>query len=256
MASSSNTKMTALVVAGAAAAATVLYYLLRSDSTEASQPVMKTRKAKGDEMTKEEVVEVLSEICNAQEKVKKVLKDITAELLVKKYTFNQTYSRFAATHPEDPMEKYGISTMQLDKQIDKYQDDPDVQSLIGRLMGEPSGLNHAGSKGKTTPHETVVAIHDFMLKELQAIAAEFQENPAKQTMETKIVIMAAQAFVAAKVEEKFNLNADDIEVAVLTGHDRLKDDQEFVRINVLMQSTMRQLMGPSFPYDDAMMGAE
>lgn len=63
----------------------------------------------------------------------------------------------------------------------------------------------------------------------------------------KVVTIAAQAYVGARVQEKFDLSSEDIESAVLIHHQALASDSEFACVNMQIQATMNQLMGSQFP---------
>lgn len=231
-----------LVAAGAAGVAGVLYYLLREEPEAKFVPQEdKEKKVRVEDVTKEQVRQILSEIVEQQEKMKAHMKKLTRELLDKRMAFDQTYERVKAVQPEDPLEKYGLSMMDFDQLLNKHQTDPQVREGIARIMGVPD--NAGPAQGSTVPAKRVIEVHAFMLEELEKLLGHFNTIKEKGTYDMKTVTLAAQAVVGAKVEEKFHLTSEDIERAVIKHHTTLATDQEFASVNMKMQHTMALLMG-------------
>lgn len=238
-----------LIYAGSAAGVgAVLYYLLREEpevkripSDEDSKD--KKTKLRVDDVTKEQVHQILNEIVDSQEKMRTHMKSLTRELLAKPLTFEQTYQRVQEVQPEDPLERYGLSMMDFDQLLNKHQHDPQVREGIVRIMGVPDPTSSQPEKGSTVPARTVVDVHAFMLEELEKVVRHFNTIKHQGNFDMKTVTLAAQAVVGAKVEEKFSLTSEDIERAVINHHTSLATDQEFAQINMKMQQTMAQLMG-------------
>jgi len=238
----------AALAGSAAAAGVVAYYLFKNDSTEAQQS--ETKKEKGrvnvDEMTRNDVLEILQDILKSQETMKTVMKSLTQELIKNQLTLNQTYNKIKVSQPEDPLDKYGVSMADFDVLLEKHQHDPNVRDAISRIMGAPSNMN-LNSKIQGVSRKTIVQIHEFMLTELKKLVEEFQKHPDRLTLDARTLTMTAQAIIGARVESKFGLTSDEIESAVLFNHSSLISDSEFARVNVQMQQTMSQLMGSQFP---------
>lgn len=231
-----------LVAAGAAGVAGVLYYLLREEPEAKFVPQEdKEKKVRVEDVTKEQVRQILSEIVEQQEKMKAHMKKLTRELLDKRMEFEQTYQRVKEVQPEDPLEKYGLSMMDFDQLLNKHQADPQVREGIARIMGVPDSAGPA--QGSTVPAKRVIEVHAFMLEELEKLLSHFNTIKNKASYDMKTVTLAAQAVVGAKVEEKFNLTSEDIERAVIKHHTTLATDQEFASVNMKMQHTMALLMG-------------
>merc|ERR1712217_570318 len=89
----------------------------------------------------------------------------------------------------------------------------------------------------------VVEVHKFMLKEFEKILDLFMTLPNKESYDTKITIIVAQAIMGMNVEQKFGLTSDEIESAVLMYHTMLATDQEFANVNIQIQHAMGKLMG-------------
>lgn len=240
-------KKALVVAAGAAGVIGVVYYLLREEPEakyvppDGSDRKDKDKKVRVDDVTKEQVQQILGEIVEQQEKMKMHMKKLTKELREKKMQFEETYTRVREVQPQDPLEKYGLSMQDFDQLLNKYHNDPQVRDGIQRIMGLPdtSGAN----QGNVVAAKRVIEVHAFMLEELEKLVQHFASIKDKNSYDLKTVTLAAQAVVGAKVEEKFNLTSEDIERAVIKHHHHLATDQEFAHVNMKMQAAMTQLMG-------------
>jgi len=246
-------KKTLLAAGGAAGVAAALYYLLKEESTTKKRLATETAvehkaaaKPKVDEISKEQVHQILQEILKSQEQMKHYMKDLTKELCSKSLSFEQTYQRVKEVQPEDPLEKYGLSMMEFDQLLDKHQSDAHVKDAIARIMGAPTPGSTTSEKVKSISLNNIIEVHKFMLKELDKLVQNFQTMPNKESYDMKTVTIAAQACVGSKVEGTFGITSEDIETAVLVHHTTLATDQEFASINIQIQQTMGKLMGTPF----------
>lgn len=239
-----------LAAGGAAAAGAVLWYVLKEDADEKVSHLSGGEGGKGkvpvEEITKEQVLEILEEIITSQEQMKQYMKELTKELIAKKLSFTETYTRVKELQPDDPLEKHGLSMMDFDQLLDKNQNDPKVREAIAKIMGAPNPNTAASDQVNNITVKKIVEVHAFMLDELKKLVKDFQDLPNASSFDMKTVTIAAQALVGSKVEENFKLTSDDIEQAVLMHHANLATDQQFASINIAMQSTMGQLMGSQF----------
>jgi len=239
-----------IAVGGAVGVGAVLYYLLKEDAektksigSEEKSRSLKTRAIPVEEITKEQVLQVLQEIIQSQELMKGYMKELTKELLSKQLSFPEIYKRVEEVQPKDPLEKYGLSMMDFDQLLDKHQSDPAVRQSIATIMGTPTENTVTSEKVQGITVQKILDVHRFMLTELEKLAAKFQEMPDKSKYEVKTVTIAAQAIVGAKVEEEYGITSEDIESAVLLYHMWLSTNKEFADINVQIQHTMGMLMG-------------
>jgi len=145
--------------------------------------------------------------------------------------------------PNDPLEKYGLSMMEFDQLLDKYQSDPMVREAIAKIMGAPNPANTQSAKVQEITVKQIIAVHKFMLEELEELVSVYQGLQKSKDLDMKTVTIVAQAMVGAKMEEKFNIASEDLESAVLVYHTMLATDQEFATINLKIQHTMGKLMG-------------
>eukprot|EP00921_Rhytidocystis_pertsovi_P017406 GHVQ01027388.1.p1 GENE.GHVQ01027388.1~~GHVQ01027388.1.p1 ORF type:complete len:244 (+),score=36.90 GHVQ01027388.1:179-910(+) len=238
-------KQILLATGGAVAAGAVVYYLLREEPAALHDPKAgdkDKKKINVQEITRDQVLEILHDIIKSQDKMKTIMKQLTKELIKDGYSFQMTYDRVKEVQPEDPLERYGVSMNDFDQLLDRYQHEPNIRDAIARIMGAPQSST-VPPKVHSITKATVVKVHGFMLAELKKLVEEFQRLPNKSKFDMKTVTIAAQALVGARVEEQFQLTSEDIEAAVLMHHQQLASDGDFARINVLMQSTMAQLMG-------------
>lgn len=241
-------KKIAIAGLGAAGAAAILYCLTKEEpkkklQAEAGNQQLSTGKSKVEELAKEDVQQILKEIIESQEKMKKYMKDLTKELRTKSMSFDETYDRVRKVQPSDPLEKHQLTMMEFDQLLDKYQSDQMVREAIAKIMGTPNANNVASEKVQGITVKTIIEVHNFMLKELEELVDKYQSMQKGRELDMKTVTIVAQAIVGAKMEEKFDITSEDIESAVLMYHTMLATDQEFANINLKIQHTMGKLMG-------------
>lgn len=243
-----------LAAGGAAGVAAALCYLLKEEPAAGTEsraqaagvPPAAVSKSKVEDITKEQVHQILQEIIKSQDLMKTYMKDLTKELLSKKLDFEQTYKRVKEVQPADPLEQYGLSMMDFDTLLNNHQNDPQVREAIAKIMGAPSPSSVTSEKIQAITVQKIIEVHTFMLKELEKLVDEFSSKPNKDSYDLKTVTIAAQAIVGSKVEEQFKITSEDIESAVLMYHTMLATDQDFANINIKIQQTMGKLMGSSF----------
>lgn len=246
-----------LVAGGAAGACAVLYYLLREEAEAGKEAVVAEddekkkapRRPRVEEISKEQVVQILDQIIKSQEQMKVKMKEITKHLLANKMTFEETYNRVKDVQPSDPLEVHGLSMQDFDTLLDRHSSDPGVREAIQTIMGAPSpGSGEGGaSGGQDISVKNLVEVHKQMHEELETLVKDFQNMPNKERYDLKTVTIAAQALVGTKVQERFGYSTEDIEAAVLQNHCELAKDQEFAMINMQIQQTMGKLLGQQFP---------
>jgi len=254
MSSSFDWKKVVVATGAVAAGGAVLYYLLKDDaevsrwkpsatgaSSTVSAPV--TSKPNIEEITKETVQQILEQIIKSQEQMKVHMKALTKELLTKQMNFEQTYQRVREVQPKDPLEQYGLSMLQFDHILDKFQGDPAIREAIAKIMGAPDPSNATSDKIQSITVKKIIEVHTFMQEELSKLVDHVQGMPRKDDLDMKTVTIAAQAIVGSKMEEKFSITSEDIESAVLLYHTMLATDQTFAQLNMQIQTTMSKLMG-------------
>lgn len=238
---------------GAAGIAAVIYCLtketkpprLKDSLAQESKGVPGDGKTKVEDIPKETVSTILKEIIDSQEQMKAYMKTLTKELKTKQMDFQQTYNRVRKMQPDDPLEKHGLSMMEFDQLLDKHQGDPKVREAIAKIMGAPNPANTQSAKVQEITVKEIIAVHKFMLEELEKLVKVYQDvqKEGLAELDMKTVTIVAQAMVGAKMEEKFNFASEDLESAVLLYHTMLATDQEFAVINQQIQHTMSKLMG-------------
>jgi hypothetical protein len=234
MGESSNLTKFALVAGAAAAAAAVFAYLYSRESKPARKSVS------ADEVTREELLEILAEIQVAHDKMKLVTKQLSSEILSSNLNFEQTYRKVLATQPVDPLDKYGLSMVDFDRLLEREQHDPTVRAALAKLMAAPEAESLASAKDLSVSQ--IFDIHRFILAELQAVISEVQTLRPGAKYDSKTVMIAAQAIVGARVEGKFGATGDDVEAATAKLALALNGNAEFNNLNLQIQQAMTQLM--------------
>lgn len=237
-----------LAAGGAAGVAAVLYCLLKEEpqSTSLLQEPDEKKKDRGvslDEITKEQVQQILQEIIKSQEQMKGYMKKLTQELLDNSLDFEQTYKRVKEVQPEDPLEKHGLSMTDFDQLLEKHQNDPSVREAIAKIMGAPSPSSAPSDKVQSITVDKIKEVHLFMLRQLEKLNDQFQALPNRKDYDMKTVTIAAQAIMGSKIEQTYKITSEDIESAVLLHHTELANDMEFSQTNINITTTMAKLMG-------------
>lgn len=246
-----------LGLGAAAAGGAVLYYLMKeSDSEDKGSPATNTSaratgtssvaasnsKPNVEDIKKETVQRILEDIIKSQEQMKVHMKALTKELLTKQLNFDQIYQRVREVQPKDPLEDHGLSMCQFDSILDRYQSDPTIRESIAKIMGAPDPSNAATDKVQSITVQKIIEVHTFMHEELSKLVDHVQALPQKDDLDMKTVTIAAQAIVGSKMEEKFSITSEEIEMAVLQYHTMLATDQNFAQLNMQIQNTMSKLM--------------
>lgn len=224
------------IVAGSAAAVVGLGYLLmkRRGSAKGGRRAVDT-------ITKDQVIEIIDEIAEAQNQMRKITQNAISEVLAKKLTFDETFELCLRTQPADPLRKYNLTTGDFDNLLDREQHDPHVRQKLAKIMGLiEAGDGAVGSAKPIKPIDVskLISIHQFMLDELNKVAVELEPRMRREAIDMRALAIAAQVLVGAKVQEKFSVETDDIEAALIQHHETLSNDKKFGVINEEIQSLM------------------
>jgi len=246
-------KKALLCAAGAGGVAAVLWYLLREEAEGQAGEDGAAAPEGGDDsksgqatvsaqdVSKDQVIRILGEMVASQERMKVLMKELKVKMLAKEMDFAEAYEQVSSVQPDDPLERNGLSMSDFDQVISKYQQDPQVMQGIMQIMGMPD--ESKAGPGKPVSVAEVIAVHVFMLQELESQLKDFSKVKSGKAWDMKTVALASQAIVAAKVEKKYGLTSEDIESAVMQNRQSLGSNQEFAEINQKMQIAMSQLMG-------------
>lgn len=231
-------KQMLLIAGGAAATGVALYYLLREDGADRRERESDPKKLTKNEATKEQVLMVLRDILTTQEKMKGLMKKFTQKFVEEDCTFEEACTMVSKQHPEDPLRRYGLSMTDFDGLLDKFQQDPEVKDSVLSIMGSASAPTPTPQAYQISK-ERLIEVHEFMRDELQNLAGEAGSWPK---VDNKVLTLAAQAYVGAKVQKKFGLTGEDIEGAVLLNHKELASNAAFTLVNMAIQKTMNDLI--------------
>jgi hypothetical protein len=231
--SSSTVTKVAIAATLALGAAAVVAFLMKRESKKTPKQVS------ADEVTREELLQILNEIQLAHDKMKIVTKQLSSEILGNNLNFDQTYQKVLNTQPVDPLDKYGLSMADFDRLLEREQHDPAVRQSLAKLMAAPEPETMATSRELSVGQ--ILDIHRFILAELQAVISEVQALRVGK-YDAKTVMIAAQAIVAARVERKFGASGDDVEAATAKLALALNGNAEFNNVNLQIQHVMTQLM--------------
>lgn len=191
-----------------------------------------------EDISKDVLYQMLEELTESHDKIKDQSKMITQELLATpSISFEETYQRVTKILPDDPLDRLGLSMMDFDTLLDRHQKDPEIRRLVAEIMGASTP---ASDRVATLTVKEITVIHEFMLDALKHLTEELQQHH-----ELRTVTIAVQCILNAKLEAKFNVTSEDLEIAVLKNHTELATDADFVNVSVEMQSIMGTLLGGS-----------
>ena len=223
-----------LAVAGTA------YYIAKRSSLSVGG---RSGKRKVDQITKEQVIQIIDEIAAAQSKMKGITQTAIGEVIEKNMTFEQTYDYCVKIQPTDPLQKYGLTTGDFDLLLDREQHDHRVRERLAKIMGMQESTDElataSGRTRKSLEVKELVNIHEFMLEELKSVSSEVDTKLKRGSgVDMRALAVAAQVLVGAKVQEKFGVDTDDIESSIIKNHDMLSRDAKFASVNEEIQRLM------------------
>lgn len=195
-----------------------------------------------DRVSKEKLRQILQEVLQAQKEMEELMQRLIAELRAKPLSFEDIYQHVQKVAPGDPLDKHGITTLEFDALIDEHQGDQAVRDSIAKIMGMPTPSSKTPDSVQQITVKQVVDIHTFMLAELHVLLESYDAK----SHDSKVAVVAIQALVGAKIEQKFKLASKDVEAAVLMHHTMLATDADFAKLNVDIQTAMGKLAGSSF----------
>eukprot|EP00928_Gymnodinium_smaydae_P087285 TRINITY_DN71563_c0_g1_i1.p1 TRINITY_DN71563_c0_g1~~TRINITY_DN71563_c0_g1_i1.p1 ORF type:complete len:251 (-),score=93.91 TRINITY_DN71563_c0_g1_i1:160-912(-) len=242
-----------MAAGGAAAAAGVLYYLLREEAEvdpsalDAGEEA-KVKGAKRGEVSREEMIEILTEMVETQKKLKASMKALAKDMASKPIAFEDVYAKVKDAQPtQDPLERRGLSMADFETPLQKHQNDPAIMQLMGQLMGgDPTNGGANPAKVKSITVDKIIEINAFMLQELQSFITSFTARDDKVNFDMKTVVTASQAMLDAKVTSKFQVASEEIEAAIMANQGELIKHQKFIETHMKMQQTMEAFMSGSF----------
>lgn len=248
-----NWKKYLTVAGGAAAAVAIAYMLIREDDNNDSKNENEEEKAdsksnkKGCKMTKEEVLQLLNEMQEAQAGMKNMVLSLIKTAKNCNYDFMTVYNEAKKIDTVDPLMKRQMVISDFDKAIESYHFDPEVSASVTKLVRADSAPISKSDRPILSVKK-IIEIHAFMLKVLYSVEVTFQSIPNKKELDTKLVALVIQSIVSAKVEDTFNVLSEDVETSILAQQYALSSNVEFAQVNVEMQSIMNKCVGESFSH--------
>lgn len=240
------------IAGGAVTVAAISYLLLRDDDSNRSKKDEETQdkdKAgnkttkKKTQMNKETLIQLLSEMVKLQTDTKTLLKDLTDVARKNNYDIMTVYNVALSYDTEDPLSKYQLDMPEFDALMANYRGDADVSEYIFKLMAAPETEDASMSSANILSVEKIIDIHRYMLKEMEIMEAKVNKIPNRHELEPKLLPLVIQSIICAKVEEKFKITAQEIEMSLGQQQMNLSPNVEFAKINIQMQALMNKIMG-------------
>lgn len=193
-------------------------------------------------VSKAKLRQILQEVLESQKSTEDILLKLIADLRAAPLSFEDAYRRVQRAAPSDPLEKHGLSAIEFDALVDQYQNDQVVRDCVAKIMGMPTPASKTPEAVQQITVKQVIDIHTFMLSELEALLGAYDAK----VHNSKVAVVAAQALVGARIEEKFKVTSKDLEGAVFMHHTMLATDADFTRLSVGIQAAMGKLTGSTF----------
>jgi hypothetical protein len=180
------------------------------------------------QFSNEQVLSILEEILRSQERMSLFKQSLTQELSSADLAFETIYERVRGAHPNDPLEKHGLSMAEFEQLLDKCQEDSSIQEAVKRIRGAPS----VSDKARSITIETLIEVHNFLVKQLDNLVEQQKDIILhKENYDMKIVAIAAQIIGGAKIQEKFGISSEEIDAAISIHRRALGGNKEFATAN-------------------------
>lgn len=241
-----------LAAGGAAAVGAALYYLLREDA-ETEAAIMK--QMGGSDVSKETIIEVLTEIVEAKKatsnnlgelgsKLGNKLKDTEGSMpaLDEVYKMVKDSDASGTGNIQDVLKNRGLSTMDLDMGMMKFQGDPDVMSFIPILMGGAVPPSAGADKKEPMSVERIVEVYQTMVAAAGRFVAEFEDAADKTKYDVQVLMMAAETAMHAQVKYKLGVDKSDLELSVQAQEAELPKSAAFMMTQKQLQEKMEPLL--------------
>jgi len=232
----------ALGVSAAALAGAAL--LLYSKSQELKGESAAKKSWSPDAVDTETMSNLLTEIVDSQNKMKKVMETLAKTILDKDLSFAEICEEVRGMKIPDPLTERGISIDQFSQLLAVHNTNQDIRAKILQLTGSPMEVKGTPVKGeeleklvKLHSIEKVIDIHAYMLDELTAVLGSVNKR-----IEPRVATISAQAFVGKQVKTKFGLSSEGLEALAAEYHYQLSQDQRFFELGTEIRQTIQNLV--------------
>lgn len=227
--SSTKTKLgRTLALLGAAALGVAL---LRQASQRKQSKKTKSKELAKD--PKEQVLETLRQMAQAQKVASKHIQELRFEVLTKRLNLEETCRRIVRLKLQDPIEACGMSPQAFSDLLSQHQADRAVHEALAVVMSSQISGTPASDAAQALPVAKLTEIYSFMAKEFQELDEQDQALQAKKR--SKELAFATQAIVGARVIQAFGLEPEDIEKVVILRQSVLMTDPKFLTANAALQ---------------------
>eukprot|EP01056_Protomagalhaensia_sp_Gyna25_P004809 Protomagalhaensia_sp_Gyna_25__4808@NODE_490_length_3284_cov_1179_605547_g381_i0_p2_GENE_NODE_490_length_3284_cov_1179_605547_g381_i0NODE_490_length_3284_cov_1179_605547_g381_i0_p2_ORF_typecomplete_len267_score59_54HemX/PF04375_14/0_068DUF1160/PF06648_11/0_15KKLCAg1/PF15204_6/0_18_NODE_490_length_3284_cov_1179_605547_g381_i04711271 len=211
-----------------------------SSSTEpGTKPKFDVNKA-----SREDVLEVLSEIKEIQKALSETLRVVGKRILEEDLNLDEAYFLVASGELDDPLARKGISVSDFDALLDRFRSDQEVHDAVMDVVQGPEVPPSAGSEDTLTV-DRLVEINAMMLEKFEEVLAHFRtaekEHPERKYNQ-RTVSVTAQTVVGACVQRRFKVTPDEVEAAMMTHQVELSMRSDFLRTTDQIQRVMGECM--------------
>ncbi|CDR96785.1 hypothetical protein, conserved [Babesia bigemina] len=237
----------------AAALAYVVYYFIKEANDEEeeegdlykgeSRTILSKPSANLEGMTRMDVLNLLKKIMQSQEKAKTMLRSLVQEIIDNDFseTVDGLYRRIVNDVPVDPLKSKGLTLLDLDYLVERYQGDYEIRTQIIEMISQPAAEQEEDDVD--IPSEVVISIYEYMLAELQGLQTRQQPMTTLPDLNVSAASLAVQAIIAAKVQKKFGYTPVQVDRSVTRNQAELGMSNKFARLAIQIQSEMTDLTG-------------
>lgn len=249
-----------LAAGGAAGVASFLCYLLGEES-EAEllaangggvDTLEQGNARRGGSLQKDSIVELLSEMVEAQEKIRVTTRAMAKDLAANPdVPMDELIKKVKDNTPVDPLEARGLEPNVFEQMLSTAFADPavssdmQVQMLLGKLMGQAPPTAVLSEKAKSLTVDDIIKMHEFMVEVLGDVSKGIKDKCSDT--DGKTTVMVAQVVMDGKRLAKFGCTSEDMEAAIMKNQAALQKDKGFMDIAMKFQQAMQGLAMPSAP---------
>jgi len=234
-----------LAAAGSAAGVAAALYCLFKEDGEPADPSAaglsasngKINKVDPNDLSPEDVLQIINDLHEAQQKTKASMAEITQKINDGSLAFPQIYELVKGAMPEDPLQARGLAPQDFEKLLMKNQQNEAVMAAFSKFS---SATSQPG--GKELSIDTIVDIGKFISQEFDTFIADFQVLTDKSSYDMTVVLLVSQVVLNSQLKKKYGVTSEDYEGSMGAHQQKLMENQAFVQNFMEYQQKMEAFM--------------
>ncbi|CAD7945506.1 unnamed protein product [Amoebophrya sp. A120] len=198
-------------------------------------------------VTAAQMVQLLEEIVESQQDMKRMMDDLMQEITAKDLSFAEICALVQQRKPRDLLEEKNISIKRFSSLLEEFSHNPTIRAKVVQLtqsQAEPSSSKstispeHVAKLAEKHSVTEVIAIHEYMLEQLQSILRETTSTE----FSSRVATISSQAFVAKLVKRKYGLSSEELEAVVANYQQQLGTNDRFFELGIEMREAVQSLV--------------